>query len=404
MFGWLTVCYLSVAVVAIDNALASQAFMPLFNLRPDEGTARVITLVVLFVQAVIVIASTRLVALINGTAVGLEITVVVALGIALIIAVLVTGNGQPENLISRGVTANSHDYFAIGGGLMEAMIMGLATLVGFESAANLAEEAKDPLRSVPRAIVGSVAAAGLLGLVFLIALTTAIKDIPRVTASDSPVAQIIRDQLGSATQRIFLIGITIAFFGAGMVVMAACSRIVFAMSRDSRFPAHRLMRRVSPRTQTPVPATILILVVGLILMVALPGAALLKLIIASTVLPALIYGLTIVLYLARRGRLARRDGAFNLGRLDLPVAICALVWVVVSLFVLVVPSEALVPDLIVVGLLAAGGLFFLGLLKFNPKALEFQPETAADLTPTRNSPAMNAEAAASTITSDGFRH
>jgi hypothetical protein len=60
--------------------------------------------------------------------------------------------------------------------------------------------------------------------------------------------------------------------------------------------------------------------------------------------------------------------------------------------------------LIVVGLLAAGGLFFLGLLKFNPKALEFQPETAADLTPTRNSPAMNAEAAASTITSDGFRH
>ena len=404
MFGWLTVCYLSVAVVAIDNALASQAFMPLFNLQPDEGTARVITLVVLFVQAVIVIASTRLVALINGTAVGLEITVVVALGIALIIAVLVTGNGQPENLISRGVTANSHDYFAIGGGLMEAMIMGLATLVGFESAANLAEEAKDPLRSVPRAIVGSVAAAGLLGLVFLIALTTAIKDIPRVTASDSPVAQIIRDQLGSATQRIFLIGITIAFFGAGMVVMAACSRIVFAMSRDSRFPAHRLMRRVSPRTQTPVPATILILVVGLILMVALPGAALLKLIIASTVLPALIYGLTIVLYLARRGRLARRDGAFNLGRLDLPVAICALVWVVVSLFVLVVPSEALVPDLIVVGLLAAGGLFFLGLLKFNPKALEFQPETAADLTPTRNSPAMNAEAAASTITSDGFRH
>jgi amino acid transporter len=341
MFGWLTVCYLSVAVVAIDNALASQAFMPLFNLQPDEGTARVITLVVLFVQAVIVIASTRLVALINGTAVGLEITVVVALGIALIIAVLVTGNGQPENLISRGVTANSHDYFAIGGGLMDAMIMGLATLVGFESAANLAEEAKDPLRSVPRAIVGSVAAAGLLGLVFLIALTTAIKDIPRVTASDSPVAQIIRDQLGSATQRIFLIGITIAFFGAGMVVMAACSRIVFAMSRDSRFPAHRLMRRVSPRTQTPVPATILILVVGLILMVALPGAALLKLIIASTVLPALIYGLTIVLYLARRGRLARRDGAFNLGRLDLPVAICALVWVVVSLFVLVVPGEAL---------------------------------------------------------------
>jgi amino acid transporter len=31
------------------------------------------------------------------------------------------------------------------------MIMGLATLVGFDSAANLAEEAKDPYRSIPRA-------------------------------------------------------------------------------------------------------------------------------------------------------------------------------------------------------------------------------------------------------------
>lgn len=52
--------------------------------------------------------------------------------------------------------------------------------------------------------------------------------------------------------------IAFAFFGAGMVVMAACSRIVFARSRDARFPAHGLMRRVSPRTHTPVPATVLI--------------------------------------------------------------------------------------------------------------------------------------------------
>ena len=38
------------------------------------------------------------------------------------------------------------------------------------AAANLAEEAKDPHRTVPLAIVGSVVAAGVLGLLFLIAL------------------------------------------------------------------------------------------------------------------------------------------------------------------------------------------------------------------------------------------
>lgn len=378
-FGWLTVCYLAVGVVAVDNALASQAFMPLFGIQPDEDTARWITLVVLLIQAMLVVASTRLVALINATAVGVEFTIVVVLAIALTITVLITGSGAAENLISRGVTANSPDYFAVGGGLMDAMIMGLATLVGFDSAANLAEEAKNPRRSVPRAIVGSVVAAGVLGLVFLIALTVAIRDIPRVTASDSAVALIIRDQLGPVTERILLLGIAVAFFGAGMVVMTACSRIVFAMSRDSRFPAHQLLRRVSPRTQTPVPATILVFAVGVILMIALPGAALLALIIASTILPAIIYGLTIALYLVVRKRLVRQEGAFNLGRFELPVAICALAWVAVALFVLVVPAEAFVPDVIVVGLLIAGGLFFLGLLIFNREALEYEPETATDV-------------------------
>jgi amino acid transporter len=65
---------------------------------------------------------------------------------------------------------------------MAAMIMGIATLVGFDAAANMAEEAKEPFRSVPRAIVGSVVAAAVLGMAFVIALTIAIKDIPGATA------------------------------------------------------------------------------------------------------------------------------------------------------------------------------------------------------------------------------
>ncbi|MET9903156.1 amino acid permease [Streptomyces sp. NPDC006446] len=372
-FGWLAFCYLAIGVVAVDNALASQAFMPLAGIEPDEGTARLITVVVLLVQALLAVASTRLVSLINTGAVGIELALVVVVAIALTIAVVVTGDGAADNLVSRGVTENAPDYFAVGGGLMLAMIMGLATLVGFDAAANLAEEAKDPHRSVPRAIVGSVVAAGLLGMLFLIALTVAIDDIPRVTANGSPVAAIMRDQLGPVMEKVLLVAITFAFFGAGMVVMVACSRMIFAMSRDSRFPAHRLMRRVNPRTQTPIPATVLIFTLGVVLMVALPGAALLELITASTILPAITYGSTVVLYLAVRGGLDRRKGAFDLGRFELPVAICALVWTLVALFVLVAPREALVSVVIVVGLLAAGGLYFLFMLRFDRGALETEP-------------------------------
>lgn len=374
-FGWLTTCYLAIGVVAVDNATAKTAIMPLFNVGPDETTARLITLAVLLAQVLLVVASTRLASMINSGAVGVELGIVVVLAIALIVAVAVTGGGAAENLVSRGVTKSSSDYLAVGGGLMDAMLMGLATLVGFDSAANLAEEAREPYRSVPRAIVGSVVAAGLLGMLFLIALTIAINSIPRVTASDSPVATIIRDQLGSVPERVLLVGITLAFFGAGIAVITAFSRLVFAMSRDSRFPAHRLMRRVNSRTHTPICATLLAFVVGVVLMVALPGAALLNLIIASTILPAIIYASTIVLYLVVRKRLSRRKGAFDLGRFELPVAISALVWVVFALVVLTVPGEAFVPDLIVVGLVLAGGLFFLGLLTFDHQALETEPRT-----------------------------
>ena len=178
-FGWLTFCYLAIGVVAVDNALASQAFMPLFGIEPDEGTARVITLVVLLIQVVLVIASTRIVSVINtrrgGARTGCSSWWWRSRSSSLSRS---PATASVDNLTSRGVAENAPDYFAVGGGLMLAMIMGLATLVGFDAAANLAEEAKDPYRNVPRAIVGSVVAAGVLGLLFLIALTVAIDDIP----------------------------------------------------------------------------------------------------------------------------------------------------------------------------------------------------------------------------------
>ena len=373
MFGWLTFWYLAIAVVALDNALASQALMPLLGMDENEGTARVITLVILVLQAVLVIASTRLLGLITSAAVGLEIGIIVVLVIGLAAVMVFSGSGNLDNLVSRGVTAGDPNYLAIGGGLMAGMIMGLTTLVGFDSAANLAEEAKDPFRSVPRAIVASVIAAAVAGLLFLIALTVAIKDVTAVSTSGSPVAAIIRSQLGSVAERVLLAGIAFAMFGAGMVVMAACSRQVFAMARDARFPAHALMRKVNPRTQTPVFATILILVVGVVLMLALPGQALLQLILGSTILPALIYGAIVVLYLAVRRRLESKEGAFNLGRFDLPVAVAALVWIVLALFVLVTPDDALVPSLIVIGLILAGALYFAKLMIFNREVLETEP-------------------------------
>ena len=138
-------------------------------------------------------------------------------------------------------------------------------------------------------------------------------------------------------------------------------------------PRYKLLRRVNPRTQTPILATILILAVGVVLMVALPGSALLQLIIASSTLPALIYGAVTVLYLSVRKRLERKEGGFSLGRFEVPVTVGAIVWVVIALFALVSPGSSLVPDLVVVGLILTGALYFAKMLIFNRDVLEHEP-------------------------------
>jgi amino acid transporter len=289
------------------------------------------------------------------------------------VAVAISGKGSISNLTSRGITEGAPNYFAIGGGLMLATVLGLTTLVGFDAAANLAEEAKDPYRSVPKAVVGSVIAAAVLGMLFLIALTVAIDDMPRISRSDSPVVAIMHDQLGTVMEKLLLVAIVFAFFGAGMVTLATGSRIVYAMARDSRFPGHTVMRRVDARTHTPIPATVLIVVLGIVLMLTLPGDSLLQLITTGTIIGPSLYGATIVLYLSVRKRLDRVEGAFDLGRYEMPVAVGALVWSVIAVFVMVTPPSARVPIVIVLGLTLLGGLYFLKLWKFNRAVLETEP-------------------------------
>jgi amino acid transporter len=373
MFGWVTVWNVGLSAPAVDNALASQCLMPLFNMAPSEVTARVITVVLLVIQAAIVIMSTRIVGWTNSLAVGVELAIVVVLGIALVVAVVLTGHGSTHNLVSQGIAQGAPNYFALGGGLMAGLIMGLSTLVGFDAAANMAEEAKDPFRTVPRAIVGSVVAAAVLGMLFVLALTVAITDMGRVSTSDSPVAEIMHEQFGPGLERPFLAVIAIAFFGAALVSMAAASRIIFAMSRDKRFPAHRLFKRVNPRTRTPIPATLLQLGLGIALMVVMPGGILLQLILAGAIFTNIPYAMTITLYLAVRRKLERKVGAFNLGRFEVPVAVAALVWVLVAAFVVIVSSTSIVPMLIVAGLLLSGGVYFVYLMKFRRQALEHEP-------------------------------
>jgi amino acid transporter len=204
-------------------------------------------------------------------------------------------------------------------------------------------------------------------------LTIAVKDIPAVSASESPVAEVMRQQFGAALEKPFLAVIAIAFFGAALVSVASGSRYIFAMSRDGRFPAHRVMQRVNPRTHTPIPATLLVVFTGIVLMVGLPGAALFQLIATGTIIGVAQYIMTVLLYLGVRRKFDRGDGGFDLGRFDLPVAVAALIWVLICLFMVLVSFTTWATLLVVVGLVGAGFAYFLYMWKFDRAVLEHEP-------------------------------
>ena len=99
-------------------------------------------------------------------------------------------------------------------GWARSCCQGCYTLVGWESAANLAEETHSPKEVVPRAMVRAILVAGGIGMLFLIAITVAIDDITAVSADPAPVARIIHDTLGSGAERATLIIVSIAMFAS----------------------------------------------------------------------------------------------------------------------------------------------------------------------------------------------
>jgi hypothetical protein len=91
------------------------------------------------------------------------------------------------------------------------------------------------------------------------------------------------------------------------------------------------------------------------------------------VFPALTYGGIVVLYLAVRKRLDRKEGGFSLGRFEIPVAYAALAWSVCALVILLSPTSSHVAIVIVVSLLVVGGLYFAYLMIFNREVLDHEP-------------------------------
>lgn len=384
LIGWISFIFLIVDVVAVDYAVASTVLPSLFGYTETPQNAWLATAIVVFVQMVLIIFSTLWSTRINNTAVGTEVVGIVGLTLLLIIVGAIRGLLHPDHLLSTGIVS-SNGWFTLGGAtsaspFLFAFLLGAFTIVGFEAAANLAEETQDAHRVVPTAMWFSVFLSGVVGFAFLIALNLAASDLKALAASATPVADIVTQTLGTVVGDIFLVLVTFSIFACGLVIFITVSRLTWAMSRDERFPGYQVFRQVNRNTGTPVSATLLC---GILIEVVLAGFALLGILVpsqsgtlsnlfsAATLLPAIIYLATVILYIYARRKLPETRG-FRLGAFEWPIIILSVIWLLFELSIFRDASFA-APWVYSLVMFALGLIYFVWMLVTRPKALQTAP-------------------------------
>ncbi|GAA5993504.1 hypothetical protein JCM10908_000621 [Rhodotorula pacifica] len=150
-----------------------------------------------------------------------------------------------------------------------AFLLGLLqssfTIIGYDAATHLCEEAHDAGRLAPIAVVGGVGIVGIVGFVYIIALLFSISDVDSVLAAPVPAIKIFTDSFGlNGAAAAYAFNLLILYL-ACVGIICASSRAVWSMSRDRGFPLAKLFRRVDPRLKVPVWAVALQTLVPIIL-------------------------------------------------------------------------------------------------------------------------------------------
>ncbi len=131
--------------------------------------------------------------------------------------------------------------------------------IGLDAVSTAGEEAKNPRRNLPLAIlIALLTVTTLYVLTSLVAV--AAQPAENFEGQEAGLAQILENVTGSTWPgTVLAAGAIISIFSVTLVVLYGQTRILFAMSRDGMIP--ELFHKVNPRTLTPVPNTIIVAVV-----------------------------------------------------------------------------------------------------------------------------------------------
>lgn len=155
-------------------------------------------------------------------------------------------------------------------GIASASILAFFAFVGFEDMANVAEEVKDPVHTMPRAILLTLVIATLLYMGTTTAVLVAVP-LDRLVGSSAPL-MLVFDGAGAGVRQSFGVIAIVATVNGVLIQMIMASRVIYGLADRGHLPA--ALAYVAPRTQTPVVATLAVVVAIIVLSQTLPIGAL----------------------------------------------------------------------------------------------------------------------------------
>ncbi len=173
---------------------------------------------------------------------GIEVAVVLLMAL---IVVLAGGNG---GLSAHPLTpaASPHGI----GGIVTGLVFGALSFVGFEGATTLGEEAREPRRTIPRAIALSTLAVGLLYVFCIWAEVLGLGDekINALTGSSTPWNDLAGLYAPWMTPFIVVASVS-SMFAVAVAANNGVVRVLYAMGREGLLPA--FFAKIDPKHRVP---------------------------------------------------------------------------------------------------------------------------------------------------------
>ena len=222
------------------------------------------------------------------------IMVLIKIGILIVFIVIGITGWNSDNL-------SDFTRFGISGITSAAGII-FFSYIGLDAVSTAGEEAKNPRRNLPLAIL-----IALLTVTTLYVLTSFVAVAAQPTEEfidqEAGLSQILENITGSEWPgTLIAAGAIISIFSVTLVVLYGQTRILFAMSRDGMIP--ELFHKVNPRTLTPVPNTIIVAVVICLLAGLIPINFLAEMTSIGTLVAFIVVSIAVMVLRATGSRLA----------------------------------------------------------------------------------------------------